>query len=197
MEITCKGCDRKYIENDKNKPASKCNNCGTNNPIPIPKPDPDPPKPKPKPEPDLRKPEPPQEVGWLVVHDEQAATQTYPLRMGAQVIGRKNTTRPCDIQIQTNDLYMSRRHCEIEVKRISATQLQYLLKELEETNGTFVNSDPKPLSPTDLIVLNDGYVIQMGETKVVFKTPQTVQNADQATYKVKGQKHAPTIRIKK
>ncbi|WP_162794241.1 FHA domain-containing protein [Runella rosea] len=148
---------------------------------------------------------PKQELGWLVVHDENAPEQTHTLRVGRQVIGRQNTTAPCDIMITTQDVYMSRNHCILEVKPSRTGGFEYLLSdrkmtngipELMSANGTFVNAFENPLQPNDMVYLNDGDTIQLGQTKVVIKTIRTVTNADDATRLVRDTEYTPTVFIK-
>lgn len=146
-----------------------------------------------------------QEIGWLVVHDENAPQQTLPLRVGRQLIGRQNTTSPCDIMITTQDVFMSRNHCILEVKPGRIGGFEYLLSDRKMTNGvpepmsangTFVNAFPNPLQPNDMIYLNDGDTIQMGKTKVVIKTIKAVTSADDAARIVKDSEYTPTVIIK-
>ena len=142
------------------------------------------------------------EVGWLVVHDENAPSQTFPLREGRQVIGRKNTGLPCDLMIATQDPYMSRNHCVLEVKRGKSGGYDYLISDRKMThgtpenmssNGTYVNALAKPLQPNDVVYLNDGDTIQLGQTKAVIKTIMKVANADDASRLVQDSDYMPTV----
>lgn len=145
------------------------------------------------------------EVGWLVVHDENAALQTFPLRVGRQIIGRHNSASPCDIMIVTQDAFMSRNHCILEVKPVRAGGYDYLVSDRKmttgrpenmSTNGTFVNAFQKGLQPDDVVYLNDGDTIQVGQTKLVIKTIRTVANSDDATRLVKDSEYSPTVIIR-
>lgn len=225
MEITCKKCNSRLKIANTASPIVKCGNCGYPNPVVVsaqargseappvakvtPSSVPIPPS-IPNPRPVVGGATPPnqmpkQEVGWLVVHDENAPQQTHLLRVGRQVLGRQNIASPCDIMITTQDAYMSRNHCVLEVKPNRAGSYEYLLSDRKMTNGTpapmsangtFVNALPKPLQPNDMIYLNDGDTIQMGQTKVVIKTIKTVANADDATRLVQDTDYTPTVIIK-
>lgn len=144
----------------------------------------------------------PQELGWLVVHDENAPPQTHALRIGRQVIGRKSMSKPCDVMIDTADSYMGRNHCIIEVKPNRSGGYEFFLSDVKmtngipeqmSTNGTFINAAPTPLKPKDLVYLNDGDTIQIGQTKVVLKTLQSSVSADEAKSTVEGSDYMPTV----
>lgn len=212
MEITCRKCHSRLTIANTATPIFKCTNCGYPNPVMqtggSPQPSSQPVSPKtsyaPAPERPASKPTG-MELGWLVVHDEEAEQQTYPLRVGKQVIGRKSVSRPCDIMIETSDPFMGRNHCILEVKPsrsggydffISDVKLTSGVAEQMSTNGTFVNAYPTPLKPKDMVYLNDGDTIQMGKTKVVIKTLISSANAQDASRIVQETEYAPTVIIK-
>ena len=137
-------------------------------------------------------------VGFIVVHDENAATQTYPLRIGPNVIGRKSSVPTADILIETEDVMMSRRHAVVEVVRDKFGQFEYLIAEAGSRNGTFVIGAQDPmrkikLEPEDLIYLEDGDTIQMGRTKVVLQTTKAASSARDAARNVQGTDYSKTI----
>ena len=147
----------------------------------------------------------PAELGWLVVHDENAVQQTHPLRIGRQVIGRKSVSRPCDIMIETDDPYMGRNHCILEVKPSRSGSYEFFISDVKmtngvpeqmSTNGTFVNAHPTALKPKDMVYLKDGDTIQMGNTKVVIKTLITVASAQDASRIVQDTDYSPTVIIR-
>lgn len=136
------------------------------------------------------------EVGWIVVHDENTNTQTYPLFLGVNTIGRKSVSKPCDVMIETTDKYMSRKHCTIEVVKNRRGQFDYIIYEESATNGTFINASiNKKLSQQDQIYLKDGNTIQMGHTKVVLKTKEMAITIDQAQKTVINTDYNKTIII--
>ena len=215
MEITCKQCSTRLSVTSQGSPFVKCATCGYPNPVKLPpgaaRNNQMPPSPgsgnsginsdstpPPKAKPSIN------EAGWLIVHDENAPVQTYPLRIGKQIIGRKNSGLPCDIMIVTQDPYMSRNHCLLEVRPARSGGYDYLVSDVKmsngkpenmSSNGTFVNAFSKPLQPSDMVYLNDGDTIQLGQTKVVIKTIRTVSNADDATRLVKDSDYMPTVFI--
>ena len=215
MEITCRNCGTKQNIDGAASPIVKCKNCLY--PIPVmsgggPKGYSQPrtagqstaapnsasniPKPKPT---------APTELGWLVVHDENADQQTHPVRIGRQIIGRKSVSRPCDIMIDTEDAYMGRNHCILEVKPNRSGSFDFFISDVKmtngvpeqmSTNGTFVNAQPTPLKPKDMVYLKDGDTIQMGQTKVVIKTLISAATATDASRIVQDTDYMPTVIIR-
>lgn len=139
-------------------------------------------------------------VGWLIVHDEKTHTQTYDLHEGKQLIGRKSNSRPCDVMIETSDTYMSRNHFIIEVIN-NRKCFQYVLKDAQATNRTYVEADVhsgfvkkiRPLSKDEEVYIKDGDIIQAGKTKIILKTPKSVSNREMATQIVTNQDIAKTV----
>jgi len=131
--------------------------------------------------------------GWLIVHDEQTSKQTFELKYGKNVIGRKSVTKPCDIMIDTNDMAMSRQHCIIEARR-TPRAMQYIITDIGSLNGIFINANlMQPLKKNMEGLLKDGDTIQLGHTKVVIKLPQENRNSQSASREVDGDDYAPTI----
>lgn len=188
MIIVCSHCQAKLqLDESKLKPGSytiTCPKCQTKNKavveaveanIPLP---------------------PPAEVGWLVVHDENTNEQTYPLKLGKNVVGRESESKPCDIMIDTDDMRMSRNHSVIEVGIKPNGQYEYLIYDCGSTNGTYINGDAsKKLTQYDMVFLRDGDTIQMGRTKMVLKTTKVVANAAQASQVVKKQGYTQTVAL--
>lgn len=136
----------------------------------------------------------PQEVGWLVVHDEQTPEQTLSLKPGKNIVGRASESKPADVPIRTEDRYMSRNHCVLEVSQLPSGQWEYLLSDIGSTNGTFLNGKPNSrLREQMQVVLTDGDTIQIGRTKVVLKTIQQAGNAQNARQTVLLSGYTPTI----
>lgn len=139
-------------------------------------------------------------VGWLVVHDENTHTQTYELKEGRQLIGRKSPTKPCDIMIETDDTYMSRNHFVLTVKKVGESY-SYLIEDFQATNKTFIvtkrisgfKDEVKQLRQNEQIFIEDGTTIQAGHTKIVLKTLKTVSNKKDATRIVSQEKITKTI----
>lgn len=139
-------------------------------------------------------PGPTGQIGWLVVHDENTASQTLTLREGRNVIGRKSPDKPCEVMIETKDMHMSRNHSVIEVIRRTDGHYQYIILDCGSTNGTFINANENHrLSSYDRVFLKDGDTIQLGRTKVVLKTQQTVKGPAEAQQVVSKKDYLKTI----
>jgi FHA domain len=149
------------------------------------------------------------EIGWIIVHDEQAVIQTHPLKIGINVIGRKPQepmlAKP-DIPIETNDMRMSKRHGIIEVLPKPTGGYHYKLYDVGKLdpkcslNGIYVNALAQRLKTQfegrpffEQIFLKDGDLIQLGRTKIRLKTPEFVQNARQAEDTIVSQDFGKTI----
>ncbi|MBS1776885.1 MAG: FHA domain-containing protein [Bacteroidetes bacterium] len=139
-------------------------------------------------------------LGWLVVHDQQAAVQTFDLKSGKHIIGRKSQTRPCDIIIETQDMYMSRQHFIIEVAK-NGTSFDFKLADCNSTNHTFLNSQALQENIGTInkgVLLKDGDIIQAGQTKIEFrKRNSNIPNATTATEVVTKKNYAKTVLILK
>lgn len=127
-------------------------------------------------------------VGWLVVHSENAPQQTYELRTGMQVVGRKSLSRECEIMIETLDNCISRNHFRLTVE-CRGGRYSYLIEDCNSTNGTFIDTkrlkgyerELKRLAPGEQVYIEDGSIIQAGKTKIVLKTYGAATNSADAT----------------
>ena len=90
----------------------------------------------------------------------------YDLQIGRNTIGRKAMTSNADVQLETDDLYMSRQHAIINVRRLPTGGITTSITNDQNKNATTVNG--MELAKADEIVLNDGDQIKMGETTVTF-----------------------------
>lgn len=134
-------------------------------------------------------------IGWLVVHDEATETATFQLRKGINRIGRhsQSTPRDVNIAIRTKDQYMSREHCDIEVRwQKDKGSYDYALADRRSSNGTFVNAGRRLLRSEE-VMLKDGDTIQAGRTKLVLKLPAMANNAQDAEDWVRNSEYTPTI----
>ncbi|MCR4921601.1 MAG: FHA domain-containing protein [Bacteroidaceae bacterium] len=103
-------------------------------------------------------------VGRLV---DVATGRAYPLQSGINIVGRKATSSTADVQVQTTDRHMSRRHAQIKVVRGSASHLVHTLSNAENKNATKVNG--RVLKSDDSIVLQHGDVILFGSFEMRFE----------------------------
>ena len=135
--------------------------------------------------------------GWLIVHDELTAMQSFPLKIGKQVVGRESISRPCEIMIDTEDTTMSRNHFVIEVTQHPLTKAySFALSDNNATNKTFINTRSlKLIKEGDIYMLQDGDIIQAGRTKIVFKSSTTAKTQNDATQIVLSQDFGQTVII--
>ena len=133
--------------------------------------------------------------GWLFVHDENTQMQSFDLKIGKNIIGRKSSV-DVDVPIETNDMYMSRRHCIIEVIQNRDGSFAFQLTDYKAVNGTFINGlTQKRLRTEDVIVLNDGDTIQLGMTKIVLRKYDHLNTRDEIQSEVKDKPYAPTVLV--
>ena len=144
----------------------------------------------------------PAELGWLIVKDEVTATQTFVLRKGINTIGRLSKARPADIMVDTDDEYVSRPHCTIEVKIGKSGLVEYVLQDgiaqpdgtwKNSLNGTYLNGQEPRLSEFDRIYLNDGETVQIGVTKLVLKSYELSATLQQAYRQVEDMDYERTV----
>lgn len=104
-------------------------------------------------------------------HLEHAGV-SYELHKGATVVGRKSPTSKAGIQIDLSDESpeigntMSRAHVQITMQQGQSGYLHYLQSLPDAKNDTFING--QLLQKGDVIKLNDGDVITMGQVPVKF-----------------------------
>lgn len=92
---------------------------------------------------------------------------SYPLEEGQNIIGRKGNTSKATIQIATDDRYMSRQHCSINVTTLPDGTKKAVLSNYQNKNLTSI--DGQPIETGDAIRLTEGNSITMGHTTVTFK----------------------------
>ena len=92
---------------------------------------------------------------------------SYPLEEGQNIIGRKGNTSKATIQIATDDRYMSRQHCSINVTTLPDETKKAVLSNYQNKNLTSI--DGQPIETGDAIRLTDGNSITMGHTTITFK----------------------------
>lgn len=94
-------------------------------------------------------------------------SQMYCLSLGVNTIGRKAQTSNATIQIDTDDLTMSRVHSTIEVRK-SKTGGGYIhyFSNAQNKNATYINSEL--IENGDRIILHGGEIIKMSNTTLKF-----------------------------
>lgn len=91
----------------------------------------------------------------------------YYLEEGQNIVGRKGNTSKATVQIATDDRYMSRQHCAINVTTLPDGTKKAVLSNYQNKNLTSVNG--QEIETGDAIRLFDGNSITMGHTTVIFK----------------------------
>jgi FHA domain len=135
--------------------------------------------------------------GWLFVHDENTISQSFNLKQGRNMIGRKSAF-PADIAIETKDEHMSRRHCVIEVTENANRGFAFKLSDYNALNGTFINGRiQKKLEAEDIILLNDGDTLQLGLTKIVFRINTNMFSKEKIMTQLNETAYSPTVYIKR
>ena len=103
--------------------------------------------------------------------------QICELRMGSQVLGRLAQTGTADLQIGSDnykDMYMSRRHVQIDVVR-TARGVEHHLVEIGSKNIIQLNG--KDIQRGDEIILNFGDKLTLGKTDLILE--ETNEDATQ------------------
>ena len=95
-------------------------------------------------------------VGWLVAINGTQKGEDFRLREGKNTLGSAPGS-----EITVRDPAISAKHASISYK-----EGQFVITDLDSTNGTFLNDDPKPVAR---IELKDNDVIRVGETAFKFK----------------------------
>ena len=91
----------------------------------------------------------------------------FSLEIGENIIGRKGNTSNATVQIPTDDRFMSRQHCRINVISLSDGTLKVTLRDYQNKNMTSVNG--MVISQGDEIRLSNDDKITMGNTTIIFK----------------------------
>lgn len=105
-----------------------------------------------------------------VVENTFAYRQELPLPEGDNLIGRRNKGTDVDVAIDTNDPSMDRRHCYINVRRKPTGEYVCTLRDNQSICGTFHMNEL--LGPHDRLRLDDGAIITLGATTLIFHLPE-------------------------
>lgn len=92
--------------------------------------------------------------------------QEIPLHMGDNIVGRHVKGTKANASIETTDPSMDTTHCIITVKKNKSGKLFYILRDAPSNTGTFYEEEI--LKDTDRINLEDGAVITIGATSMIF-----------------------------
>ncbi len=196
LQLICgnPNCKVRLLIKDPHKSTeAKCPVCGYINPLPGPPVAPKSFLPGEEHPTVLQKQALPTELGWLIVDDERVMPSILVLRLGINTIGRQSLLSPSDLMLTTPDEVMSRQHCTIEVRINRAGILEYILQDgaqrpdgwKNSLNGTYVNGNATRLGEYDRIYLNEGNVLQLGDTKLTLRTLQ-LTDAVRQSYRQSG-----------
>lgn len=103
----------------------------------------------------------------IVIENVFGYKQVFSLHEGDNVIGRRNKGTEADIQVETNDPSMDRRHCILNVKRNKVGEIVYTLRDNDSITGTFLKNEI--LGPKDRVCLEDGAVFTLGATTLILR----------------------------
>lgn len=108
-------------------------------------------------------------LGYIVVIENVFGyKQVFPLKEGDNLIGRKNKDTSVDVEIESSDRSMDRRHCYINVKKKKDGSVVYTLRDNDSITGTFYMNEI--LGPKDRVVIEDGAIITLGATSLILKS---------------------------
>lgn len=140
-------------------------------------------------------------AGWLVIHTENRLPITYEIFEGDNVIGRPDGPEKVDIRIE-DDKYVSRVHAIIRIKKDFLSRFHYELSDdgtfrrgTPSTNGTYINGNDERLPKKQVVYLNDGDTVQVGTTKLVFKSIDAAEDYHSAFKSVSGTDFTHTVAI--
>lgn len=127
-------------------------------------------------------------IAWLVVHTEGEAPITYDLFEGDNFFGRAAENYAVDVPVK-NDNYVSRAHACVRIRKDEIGRFSFELLDQGirrngqvSTNGTYINGRETRLAENNCIFLKDDDTIQVGFTKLVFKS--TAKNYQEAATQV-------------
>lgn len=142
-------------------------------------------------------------AGWLVVHTEKKLPVTYELFEGDNIIGRPDGPHQVDIRIE-DDEYVSRVHALIRIKKDFLHRFDYellddgsLRRGSLSTNGTYINGNEERLPRDKVVFLRDNDTIQVGTTKLVFKSTDSTDDLHDAANSVLSSDFTNTVAIRR
>ncbi len=104
-----------------------------------------------------------------VVENSFCYRQTFGLKPGDNIIGRRSPGSEADIAIESGDMSMDRRHCIINVK-VQGNTLTHTLRDNPSLTGTFLRQEI--LGDRDRARLRDGDIVTIGATTLIIHLPE-------------------------
>lgn len=99
--------------------------------------------------------------------------QVIPLRLGDNVIGRRQRGNTVNTPIDTSDPSVDDNHCVLTVSRDKHGRLQYVLRDGPSYTGTFV--DNEILGDRERRVIHDGTLFTIGATSIILHEPEPAE----------------------
>lgn len=103
----------------------------------------------------------------VVVENVFCKKQIIPLRLGANLFGRRSLGTEVDCPIETGDMSMDRKHCVIHVEENKKGEIVHLVEDYDSLVGTFVMNDI--LQKKEKRIVGDGEIITLGATTLILK----------------------------
>ncbi|MCB0644916.1 MAG: FHA domain-containing protein, partial [Phaeodactylibacter sp.] len=142
-------------------------------------------------------------AGWLIVHTEDKEPVSYDLFFGDNFFGTEAEGYKVDIPIE-GDKYVSRSHANIRISKDFLHRFHYELlddgsrrPQGPSLNGTYVNGNQDRLPQDARVFLQDGDTIQVGETKLVFKSTMEAHSVEEAATSVLNTDYTATVILSK
>jgi hypothetical protein len=112
------------------------------------------------------------DFGSLLFDNEKKQRLKFLLKPGVQIVGRKDTAKPCNIMVETSDTTMSRSHFTIELIPSRSGNYECHLSDNNSVNSTVVKSGTEinVIRHGDIAILKDGDQITAGKTLLTYKT---------------------------
>ena len=104
-----------------------------------------------------------------MIENAFAYKQELPLRLGDNVIGRKNKdTDGVDVPIVTSDPSMGRKHCVINVRQDAGGRFIYTLRDFPSLTGTFIRNTL--VGKKERVRIDGGEIVTIGATTFILRS---------------------------
>lgn len=103
-----------------------------------------------------------------------ADNRCFRLKMGANIVGRASQSKPADIAIPSDDLFMSRHHVKINVVKVRGN-IEHHLEEIGSKNIAVLNG--KNIVRNDILKLKFGDILTLGKTDIVLESDEDTVKA--------------------
>ena len=93
----------------------------------------------------------------------------YPLFEGEYIVGRTGTAKEAGLKLAVSDRSMSRLHLKMKVVKVSFNYY-HIVENAENKKPTYING--RELQQGEVVYLNYGDTLKMGETYIEFNKPE-------------------------